>query len=198
MDHENSQAVGVVIGYLSAIVLSTSIILNLCGCAVDPKKESLANYVNHDILAIASIESVAFERYAAVTGKNYTTDEAVYTALRDEVIPVYKRFNDLLNQVHLDDERIARVHGHFVKGSRKILKGFETKLHGIAAKDDTLIILGNKRIDIGIEEALIWRKEILALAEKRGLRNLDRKKSKIEKFFYSMDEFVTDIGPTGQ
>lgn len=180
------------------ILIAVLSLILTAACAVDPKKESLSNYVNHDILAVASIEAVAFERYAAVTDKNYTTDEAVYIALRDEVIPVYKRFFHLLSQVRLEDEGVARVHGHYVKGSRRILKGFELKLHGIADKDNALIILGNERIDEGIREALVWRKEILALAEERGLRNLDRKKSKMEKFFYSMDEFVTDIGPAGQ
>lgn len=158
----------------------------------------MANYVNHDILAIASIESVAFERYAAVTGKNYTTDEAVYVALRDEVIPVYKRFTHLLNRISIEDEEVARVHGHYLKGSRKILKGFELKLHGIADKDDMVTILGNQRIDAGIREALVWRREILALAEERNLLDVDRKKTKIEKFFYSLDEVMQDAGPTGE
>ena len=167
------------------------------GCAVDPKKASLANYINRDILAIAQIESVAFERYSAVTGKNYTTDQAVYLALRDEVIPVYKRYNNLLNQVYLEDEEVARVHGHYVKGTRRILKGFELKQHGIAAKDDPVILLGNKKIDEGIREALVWRKQILALAETRGLRDLNRKKSKFDQFLYSMNEFFSNIGPTG-
>ena len=139
---------------------------------MDPKKEVLANYVNHDILAIAQIEFAAFERYAAVTGKNYTSDEAVYRALRDEVIPVYKRFVHLLNRVSLEDEEVARVHGFYLKGSKKILKGFELKLHGIAEKDDTVTRLGNKKIDEGIRNTLAWRDQILAL---RWIRqNIDR------------------------
>ena len=165
---------------------------------MDPKKEVLANYVNHDILAIAQIEFAAFERYAAVTGKNYTSDEAVYRALRDEVIPVYKRFTHLLNRVSLEDEEVARVHGLYLKGSKKILKGFELKLHGIADKDDTVTILGNKKIDEGIRGTLAWRDQILALGKSRGLKDINRKKSKLEKFFYSMDEFISEIGPTGE
>jgi len=181
-----------------AVTVTVSVISLFVGCAVDPKKESLVNYVNSDILAIASIESVAFERYATVTGKNYTTDQAVYIALRDEVIPVYKRFNNLLNQVRIDDEVVARVHGHYVKGSRKILKGFETKLYGISAKDDTVTELGNKTIDAGIKEALVWREEILALAKERKLKDINRKKTKLEKFFYSIDDLLQDSGPTGE
>jgi len=181
-----------------AVIYAAIAISHIGGCAVDPKKESLANYVNHDILAIASIESVAFERYAAVTGKNYTTDQAVYIALRDEVIPVYKRFNHLLNRVDLEDEEVARVHGLYLKGSRKVLKGFELKLYGIADKDEAVIILANKQIDEGIKKTLTWRDQVLALAGERGLRDLSKEQSKFEKFFYSLDEIISNMGPTEQ
>ena len=70
-------------------------------CAVKPKQENLANYVNRDILSIGQIELEAFQRYAAVTGKNFTTDDAVFNALRNEVVPVYKRFAHLLNQIQI-------------------------------------------------------------------------------------------------
>jgi len=169
----------------------------ISSCAVDPKKESLANYVNHDILSIAQIELEAFERYAAVTGKNYTTDQAVYNALKDEVIPVYKRFSHLLNRVHLEDQEVARIHGLYLKGSKKILRGFELKLHGIADKDDTVTLLGNKKINAGIRHTLKWRDQLLALKEERGLRSLNRKKSGLEAFFNSLDETILEAGPTG-
>jgi hypothetical protein len=169
----------------------------ISSCAVDPKKETLVNYVNHDILSIAQIELEAFERYAAVTGKNYTTDQAVYNALQDEVIPVYKRFLHLLNRVRLEDDEVARAHGFYLKGSKKILRGFELKLYGIADKDDTVTLLGNKKIDEGIRDTLKWREQILALKESRGLLDMNRKKSKLEAFLYSMDEKLLEAGPTG-
>ena len=165
-------------------------------CAVDPKKENLANYVNHDMLFIAQIEVEAFERYAAVTGKNYTTDQAVYNALRDEVIPIYQRFSHLLNQIRIEDEAVARAHGHYLKGSKKILKGFKLKLHGIAGKDETVINLGNKKIDEGIRKNLKWREQVIALKEARGLKYANREMSTFEKFFQAMDEVILEAGPT--
>jgi hypothetical protein len=178
------------------IAVTLLAVILIASCAVDPKKENLVNYVNRDMLSIAQIEVVAFERYAAVTGKNYTTDQAVYEALRDEVIPVYKRFTQLLNQIKPDDEEVARIHGLYVKGSRRILKGFELKLFGIADKDEGVITLGNKKIDAGIRQNLEWREQVLALKEERGLLSADRKMSKFEEYLYKLDEVLQDTGPT--
>jgi len=166
------------------------------GCAVDPKKEDLVNYVNRDMLSIAQIEVEAFERYAAVTGKNYTTDQAVYNALRDEVIPIYERFSQLLNQIRIEDEEVARAHGHYLKGSKKILKGFKLKLHGIAGKDEVVIILGNKKIEEGIRENLKWREQVIALKEERGLKAANREMSTFDKFVQAMDEVLLEAVPT--
>lgn len=183
--------------FLRQLSSFTLVFFFVSGCAVSPEKENLANYINHDILSIAQIEFEAFERYAAVTGKNYTTDQAVYNTLRDEVIPVYKRFLHLLNRIRLEDEEVAKIHGLYLRGSRKILKGFELKLYGIADKDEPVIRLSNRQIDEGIRETLQWREQIIALKEARGLLSLDRKKSKFEEFFYLMDEKMLEAGPTG-
>ncbi|MCP3954853.1 MAG: hypothetical protein GY697_21925 [Desulfobacterales bacterium] len=180
---------------IGGLLLALTVLIG-AGCAVDPKKEALANYVNQDMLSIAQIEVVAFERYAAVTGKNYTTDQAVYNTLRDEVIPVYERFSYLLNQIRIEDEAVARAHGFYLKGSKTILKGFKLKLHGIAGKDETVIILGNRKINAGIEENLKWREQVLALKEERGLREAGRDMSQFEKFVYSLDEVIMEAGPT--
>lgn len=178
------------------LLVLISAFIFMAGCAVDPKKEILVNYVNRDMLSIAQIEVVAFERYAAVTGKNYTNDQAVYDSLRDEVIPVYKRFTHLLNQIRPVDKEVARVHGLYVKGSKKILKGFELKLHGIAGNDESVIILGNNKIDEGIQNNLKWREQVMALKEERGLKSANRKMSKFEEYLYKLDNVLQDTGPT--
>ena len=175
-------------------ILSLAFIF-IAGCAVEPEKEHLVNYVNHDILSIARIEMEAFERYAAVTGKNYTTDQAVYNTLKNEVIPVYRRFSQLLNRIHIEDEEVARIHGLYLKGSKKILRGFELKLKGIADKDEAVILLGNEKIDAGIRDTYKWRDQIAALRDKRGLVSINRKKSKLEILLHSLDEKVLEAGP---
>jgi len=180
--------------YLFVLILIFSLIAS---CAVDPKKENLVNYVNRDMLSIAQIEKVAFERYAMVVGKNYTTDQAVYEALRDEVIPVYKRFTTLLNQIRPEDEQVAKVHGFYIKGSRKVLKGFELKLHGIAGNDDHVIGLGNKKIAEGFQDNQKWHEQLMALTKELGLKSADRKMSKFEEYIYKLDEVLQDAGPTG-
>ena len=177
------------------IIITLLTVIIMAGCAVDPKKANLVNYLNQDMLSIAQIEVAAFERYALVTDKNYTTDQAVYEALRDEVIPVYERFSHLLNQIRPEDEEVARLHGFYIKGARKILKGFKLKLHGIADGDETVIRLGNAKIDAGFQDNLKWKEQLLALKEERGLKT-DRELSKFEKFLFKMDEVLIEAGQT--
>ena len=75
-------------------------------CAVKPKQENLANYINRDILSIAQIELEAFQRYAAVTDKNYTTDQAVYDALKDELDALRERAMSIERKIgHLEGSR---------------------------------------------------------------------------------------------
>ncbi|MCP3932431.1 MAG: hypothetical protein GY705_25450, partial [Bacteroidetes bacterium] len=85
---------------------------------------------------------------------------------------------------------------HYLKGSKKILKGFKLKLHGIAGKDETVIVLGNEKINEGIRDNLKWREQLLALKEARGLKFANHEMSKYEKFFHSMDEVLLKAGPT--
>ena len=59
----------------------------------------LVDYVNRGLLRIEELEKSALERYDSVTGKNYFTDEKVHDALRNDVIPEYERFVELLRDI---------------------------------------------------------------------------------------------------
>ena len=70
-------------------------------CALKPIPRDLAIYYNRDICGIAELETLALERYADVTGENYTSDEALRQSLETVIIPAYKRFADLAIQILL-------------------------------------------------------------------------------------------------
>ena len=129
----------------------------------------LVYYVNQGILNIADLEKRSLESYASVTGKNYTTDQRVYDALKDQVIPVYKRFLDGLRDISPQDQALKRLHGIYIKGAELLYDGFKMKMLGIEKKDKNLIILSNKKIEEGRVENERWRKELDALCQQRGV-----------------------------
>jgi len=138
-------------------------------CASNKAGLELVNYVNQGILNIADLEKRSLESYASVTGKNYTTDQRVYDALKDQVIPVYKRFLDGLRDISPKDGALKRLHGVYIKGAELLYNGFKMKMLGIEKNDKNLIILSNEKIEKGRVENERWRKELNALCKQRGV-----------------------------
>ena len=160
------------------ILFFLGICLFLVCCATDKVALELVEYVNQDILSIAELEKRSLERYAAVTGKNYTSDQKVCDALGDYVIPNYKRFLDLLRKIHLQSEALKNLHGIYVQGAELLYGGFRAKLAGLEKKDEILIRAANEKIEKGRIENARWRKELMALYEKHGVAEKDKKKEK--------------------
>jgi len=140
----------------------------LC-CASNKVGLELVNYVNQGILGIAELERISLEHYASVTGKNYTTDQRVYEALKDQVIPVYKRFLDGLRDISPEDQALKKLHGIYIRGAELLYDGFKMKMLGIERKDKNLIILSNEKIEKGRVENERWRKELNDLCKQHGV-----------------------------
>jgi len=153
---------------IAFIGVSLWLVLFLNGCA-NRMAYDLATYVNSDILGISQLEIDALKQYAAVTGKNYTTDEAVRFALKDRVIPDYKRFFELLVKSHVETDEIKHLHKIYINGAQMLLNGFKTKMIGLEKNDVYLIRSGNMQIEKGHVETKKWRKELIALYEAYGV-----------------------------
>lgn len=155
--------------------LFLSSILIFTGCKTGgkivsgPYAKEVVEYVNQGILSIAELEAKSLERYASVTGANYTTKEKVYEALKDFVVPTYGRFVDNLRNVNSEVEDIRRVHGIYIRAAETILDGFKTKMLGIENDDDGIIIQGNNKIEEGSLEIQRWRSELDKLFAEQGV-----------------------------
>jgi len=145
----------------------------LVSCVTDKVARDLVDYVNQGILSIAELERSSLERYASVRGKNYTTDQRVYEALRDDVIPQYKRFLELLREINPNTEEVRKLHGIYIRGAEDIYRGFKKKMFGLEKKDEHLIRLANEQIEKGREENEKWRRELLALNKAHGIKQED-------------------------
>ena len=139
------------------------------GCATDPVATDLAGYLNQGVMDIAELERKALERYAAVTGSNYTSDENVYIALKDQVIPLYRRFLEGLRSLRPDTNEVRDLNRVYVQAAQSIYDGFKLKMVGIEQNETYVIIAGNQKIDEGRILTEKWRGELTALAKKHDL-----------------------------
>jgi len=153
--------------WIAAVLLFQAILWS--GCATDRVTGDLANYVNQGILRIAELERVSLEKYAAVTGANYTTDKRFHDVLRQDVVPLYKRFIDGLRGLRPETEEVRRLHNIYIQGAGDLYEGFREMMVGLEQGDENIIRAANQKIDKGRLENERWRNELLTLAERHGL-----------------------------
>jgi hypothetical protein len=151
--------------------------MSVMGCATGRVPKDLAVYVNQGVLRIAELERASLEKYAAVTGPNFTTEQRVYEALRDEVVPLYKQFLHGLRDLRPETDEVRKVHGIYVGGAQSMYDGFTEKMLGIRSGDENIVLDANRKIEKGRIENERWQKELLELAEKHGVKQVkDEKK----------------------
>jgi hypothetical protein len=162
------------------LIVSMAAIFLLGGCAINRGLTSsatvnLVNYINQGILMIAELEQKSLERYASVTGENYTDDQKIYNELKDFIIPTYQRFADGLKAISPEDEEIQRIHAIYKNAADLMSRGFKNKLIGIEKNNEAIIIQANENIEKARDENERWRRELAALYEKYGITETERK-----------------------
>jgi hypothetical protein len=148
---------------------SLGLLLLVTGCATDKVAYDLVAYVNQGLLNLKELETKALQEYAAVTGENFTSEQEVYEALKNKVIPIYERFVDGLRTINPKEDEVKRLHGKFIQASAKILDGFKDKMKGIERNQVRTIQRANNMIEEGRIEVEQWRKDFLALCVKHGV-----------------------------
>lgn len=134
--------------------------------------KDLVEYANQGLLRIAELERRSLESYAAVIGENYTTDESVYEALKNVVIPTYKRFLDELRNITPQNEDVRNLHRIYVGGAESIYDGFKTKMIGIENNNMSIVVSGNEKIEKGRDEIIRWNQERIELYKKHGVSEI--------------------------
>ena len=140
------------------------------GCATDKVAVDLTNYLNQGVLNIAELEEKSLARYASVTGSNYKNDQTTYEALCDYVIPLYRRFIRGLRALQPETEEVRKLNRIYIDGADSLLEGFKLILLAIETQDSSLIRPANDYLEKGRLENERWRKELVALADKHGVK----------------------------
>ncbi|MFC1868264.1 hypothetical protein ACFL0H_09045 [Thermodesulfobacteriota bacterium] len=139
------------------------------GCSTDRIVMDLANYINLDILRISEMEVEPLKRYAELTGPNYVSRDVMLRVLKEDVIPVYRRFFELLKEIKPQTDEIKKLHRVYINGAELIYRGLREKLGGLELKDEDMIRAANKKIERGRIENERWRKELSAIYVKHGI-----------------------------
>ena len=160
-------------------IITVILFLNLAcacaGCATDKVSIDLTNYLNQGVLNIAELEEKSLARYASVTGSNYKNDQTTYEALRDYVIPLYKRFIRGLRALQPETEEVRSLNRIYIDGAESLLEGFKLVMLAIDTQDASLIRPANEYLEKGRLENERWRKELIALAGKHDVKTQEKK-----------------------
>jgi hypothetical protein len=167
---KKNTASSVFLFFIISIIISIGTFINLSGCAERKIAVDLVDYVNHGILDIASLETAALKKYASVTGTNYKGEHDVYETLKNDVIPVYKRFFELLKKIQPDTDEIAQLHLIYINGAEMLYKGFVLKKQALETKNVSYLIYANKQIEKGRIETERWRNKLFELYKKAGVK----------------------------
>jgi len=155
------------------IVLSAQLFFSciiLTGCAEKKIAADLVSYVNYGILDISSLEAEALKKYASVTGSSYTSDDAVYETLKNDVIPVYNKFLERLKSIRAQTDEVQQLHAIYVQGAETMYKGFVAKKQALEKKDEPKLIYANGQIEKGRAETERWRGKLLELCKDYGVK----------------------------
>ena len=152
------------------ISLSVLISLVLFGCAHDPVRNDLVDYLNDHILRIADLETMSLARYAMVTGKNYKNDETLIKTLNDYVIPQYGRFLSLLRKIHLSTPETRQLHQHYIEGATALYAGFRMLTLALEKQDSNLVKIANARINEGTIAINKWKEILFVLSKKHKVK----------------------------
>jgi hypothetical protein len=140
------------------------------GCATEKVAVDLTTYVNQGVMNITELEQKSLTRYASVTGSNYKNDQTTYEALRDYVIPLYKRFIRGLRALQPETEEVRNLNRIYIDGADTMLEGFKLILLAIETQDASLIRPANDYLEKGRLDNERWRKELIALSEKYDVK----------------------------
>jgi hypothetical protein len=162
-----------IIGLVFALALACA----CTGCATDKVALDLTNYLNQGVLNIAELEEKSLARYASVTGNNYKDDQTTYEALRDYVIPLYKRFIRGLRALQPETQEVRDLNRIYIDGADSLYEGFKLILLAIETKDGSLIRPANDYLEKGRLENERWRKELIALAGEHGVKPQEKKEA---------------------
>ncbi|WP_130293409.1 membrane lipoprotein lipid attachment site-containing protein [Fictibacillus sp. BK138] len=152
--------------YILASFLVLAFILS--GCS-DPVQDDLMDYINEKTPKLAEKELAAVGKYENVTGANYTNDETLYFALKDEIIPEYNDFINELEAVEIETDDLRKIHEDYIEAANIQSSAFLMIVTAIENQDSSLINEANEKLNTARKMIRDYQTDIDKLAKEHDV-----------------------------
>jgi hypothetical protein len=136
------------------------------GCSNNTVKNDLQKYIYSDLPAIAVYENDALLAYGIVTGDNYSVDEFIYSMLKNNIIPNYRKFASGLEAISLETKEIRTLNEKYIEAANTQYNAFLLIQGGLEKQNRTEIIDANERLDRARRALREWQIELNDLCKK--------------------------------
>lgn len=142
----------------AGLVLYALVVFIFAWAAQPSGQNDLINYYNKTMPPLAELEVKVTDGYAAVSGDNFTSDQAMYDALVNTIIPKSSELIESAESVIIPNKDIRRVHEIYLTAINKQQKAFQLIATAIEVGDPAKIDEANALLD----EARKGTREFLA------------------------------------
>ena len=129
---------------LAAVTLVIILVIALPGGG-NSKQAELISYINEELPKLMDIANQVDDGFAAVAGPNYTNDNTMYAALRDEVIPASKRLVAACEAVVPAEPELKAIHEIYLAAVKLQDEGFATLLTALENQDASMVESANAK-----------------------------------------------------
>jgi len=151
------------------------LLLFSCSKSNDVSDELLL-YINEELKSIEETEASIISKYDSVSGKNFTDDDTMFSALGDEIIPAYSEFIESLESIstRLETREVRELHEIYIEGANTQHAGFSMILAALDAQDYGLISKANEKMDKGRSLIRKWQGELKFLCKQNNVELSDQ------------------------
>ena len=144
--------------------------LGLSSCS-NEVSDDLLDYINKQLPKVADNESEAVELYESVSGDNYTDDERMYSVIKNDVVPIYKKFIDGLKSIssEIKTEEVQKVHQQYIEAASLQYDGFLLILSAIETQDPNQITKANEKLNKGTDLLDEYNSDLEKLCKKNNV-----------------------------
>ncbi len=144
--------------------------LGLSSCS-NEVSDDLLDYINKQLPKVADNESEAVELYESVSGDNYTDDERMYSVIKNDVVPIYKKFIDGLKSIssEIKTEEVQKVHQQYIEAASLQYDGFLLILFAIETQDPNQITKANEKLNKGTDLLDEYNSDLEKLCKKNNV-----------------------------
>lgn len=153
---------------ISFLVLVTVIFSVFSGCAADPVKTDVDNYLNNQMPTLYTMNKEIVNGFNAVVGENYTDDATMLAAVADDLVP---KANDLLDKaiaIVPATPELTTVHDLFIIAASAKSVAMNELQAALESGDGTGIAAANEMIAVADQSSAVYTAAITKLAETYG------------------------------